>query len=408
MLRSLAVPYRWNEVAQLWRRNRRLSPASLRLYGRWLQRFSAYCDAQAIDLRTALTEQGAERFARWWRLRGSPRRGHFRSTLASSHSALRACSFALTMLGEALPPWSAPRPPARIGVRFRRFSAYLKEVRGNPPVTIHKKLAQLTAFEHYRRSRSIDRAPIRLAEIDAYIVHCRRRFARTTVADICSTLRGYLRFLHATGQMTVDLAPAVMSPRIRIAERPHRTLSWPDVQRILHAVDRATPVGRRDYALLLMMSVYGLGAGEVIGLGLDDIDWRAATLRVRRPKNGVTFQLPLLPDVARAVADYLKRGRPPHTASRSLFVTMRTPFTRLSASVTVRHILGSAARRAGVTAPFLGTHVLRHTHACRQLDLGTPTKVIGDILGHRDPESTSAYLRVPGDRLRALSLPVPV
>lgn len=408
MLRSRALPYRWREVAQVWRRNRRLRPSSLRLYCCWIQRFCAYCDAQAIDWRIELTEPGAERFARWWRSCGSPRRGRLGSTLASSHSALRAWTFALTTLGETLPPWSPPRAPSGVDARFQRFAAYLREVRGNPPVTIHKKLSQLAAFDCYRRARSTSRAAIRLQEIDDYIVRCRRRMARSTVADICSTLRGYLRFLHVIGEMAVDLAPAVVAPRMRIAERPHRTLPWPDVQRILHAVDRTTPVGRRDYALLLMMSVYGLGAGEVINLSLEDVDWRMATLRVRRPKNGVTFQLPLLPEVARALADYLKRGRPPHTASRSLFVTMRTPFARLACSVTVRHILGTAAHRAGVTAPFLGTHVLRHTHASRQLDFGTPTKVIGDILGHRDPASTSAYLRVPGDRLRALSLPVPV
>lgn len=407
MLRSRAVPYRWREVAQLWRRNRRLQTSSLRVYCCWIQRFSAYCDAEGIDWRSELSERGAGRFARWWRSCGSRRRGQLRNTLASSHSALRAWSFALSTLGEVLAPWKPSRTASGVDARFRRFSAYLRDVRGNPPVTIHKKLAQLAAFDCYRRAKGKSRARIRVTEIDAYIVYCRQRMARSTVADICSTLRGYLRFLHASGRMAVDLAPAVMSPRIRIAERPHRTLAWSDVQRILRAVDRTTPVGRRDYALLLMMSVYGLGAGEVIGLGLEDVDWRAAVLRVRRPKTGVTFQLPLLPNVARALAEYLRRGRPPHTASRSLFVTMRTPFSRLSGSVTVRHILGSAASRAGVTAPFLGTHVLRHTHATRQLDLGTPTKVIGDILGHRDPESTSAYLRVPGDRLRALSLPVP-
>jgi integrase len=198
-----------------------------------------------------------------------------------------------------------------------------------------------------------------------------------------------------------------MAPIVRPAERPHRTLPWADVQRILRAIDRSTPVGRRDYALLLMMSIYGLGAGEIIGLSLDDVDWQAGTLRIVRPKTRVVFSLPLLPVVARALADYLKHGRPPHTPARHLFVTMRTPFKRLACAVTVRHILHSAARVAGVTAPFLGTHVLRHTHACRQLELGTSPKLIGDILGHRDPESTSAYLRVPSDRLRELSLPVP-
>ena len=86
---------------------------------------------------------------------------------------------------------------------------------------------------------------------------------------------------------------------------------------------------------------------------------------------------------------------------------MRTPYKRLACSVTIRHILHTAAAHAGVSAPFMGTHVLRHTHACRQLELGASPKIIGDILGHRDPESTSAYLRVATARLRELALPVP-
>ncbi len=157
-----------------------------------------------------------------------------------------------------------------------------------------------------------------------------------------------------------------------------------------------------------MMSVYGLGAGEVIRIRLEDIDWQAEKLRIKRPKTGAVFQLPLLPAVARALVDYLRHGRPAYTSARHLFVTVQVPFKPLACSTTVRWILHSAAHRAGVKAPFLGTHVLRHTHACRQLELGTPPKIIGDILGHRDPESTSAYLRVASERLRELSLPVPV
>lgn len=322
--------------------------------------------------------------------------------------ALRSSSFALSMLGEPMPQWCPPCAVPALDQRFQSFADYLRDVRGNPSQTIHKKLAQLMAFDRYRRRRRSAHLFIRLSEIDSYLIVCRRHLARTTVADICSTIRSYLRFLHATGAMDADLAASVMAPTIRPVERPHRALPWADVQRILRAIDRTSPKGRRDYALLLMMSVYGLGAGEIIRVSLDDIEWQAATIRIKRPKTGAVFQLPLLPAVARALIDYLKHGRPAYTVTRHLFVTMRIPFKRLACSTTVRHILHSAARRAKVTAPFLGTHALRHTHACRQLELGVAPKIIGDILGHRDPESTSAYLRVTSDRLRALSLPVPI
>jgi integrase/recombinase XerD len=106
-------------------------------------------------------------------------------------------------------------------------------------------------------------------------------------------------------------------------ERPRRALPWEDVQRLIHAVDRSDPRGLRDYAMLLMMSTYGFGAGEVIGLQLDDINWSAATLRVTRPKTRTAFTLPLLPAVAKAVALYLRDGRPPHATTRYLFLCKR-------------------------------------------------------------------------------------
>jgi integrase len=201
---------------------------------------------------------------------------------------------------------------------------------------------------------------LRLTDIDAFIIFCRERYARKTVAGICSTIRAYLRFLYSTGRLKTDLAASVVSPAIRPLERPHRTLPWTDVRRLLDAVDRRSRCGKRDYALLLLMSTYGLGAGEVIHLTLDDVDWQAMTLRIVRPKTGVEFMLPMMPAIAQALASYLRHRRPPHCSDRSVFVTMRVPHHRLADVVTLRHILHSAAQRAGISAPFLGTHVFRH------------------------------------------------
>lgn len=104
------------------------------------------------------------------------------------------------------------------------------------------------------------------------------------------------------------------------------------MQRLLRAVDASSPRGLRGHALLLMMSTYGLGAGEAIRLQLQDIDWGAATLRVVRPKTGIAFTLPFLPAVAKALAFYLRDGRPPNIPHRYVFVRMKMPFTRLAAS----------------------------------------------------------------------------
>jgi site-specific recombinase XerD len=248
---------------------------------------------------------------------------------------------------------------------------------------------------------------MRVTEIDGFVLDLTSKCARKTVAGNCSTLRAFLRFLHLTGRVRADLASCVVAPRTRSMDRPPRALPWKDVQRILRAIDVRQPLGRRDFALFLMMATYGMGSGEVYELNLEDLDWNARTIRLRRPKTGVMTILPLLDPVARALARYLRHERPTHTRARNVFVTDHMPHRALSGSTTIRHRLAKYAEAAGVSAAFLGTHVFRHSHATRQIEGGAPPKVVADILGHRRPESTSAYVRGAIVRLRAIALPVP-
>jgi site-specific recombinase XerD len=117
--------------------------------------------------------------------------------------------------------------------------------------------------------------------------------------------------------------------------------------------------------------------------------------------------LPHLDSVASALAQYLRRERPAHARARNVFVTDHMPHRALSGSTTIRHRLAKYAEDAGVSATFLGTHVFRHSHATRQIEGGAPPKIVADILGHRRPESTSAYVRGAIVRLRMIALPVP-
>ncbi len=393
------------KVVQIWRRSG-LKPSSIVVYLRWVDRFKAYCRAASLDESRELTFAGAFDFAQTY---ASEHDVSEQTAYYSAHCALRAWAVGLAAAtGRSLPQWRTPPAPSKLSSPLlEEFAEHLRVNRGNPESTIHKKVVQMSALETFLRSRRRKVEEIKLRDIDAYVLGCRERYARTTTADICGGIRAFLRFLHITGRVPLDLSSAVAAPVVRNNERPRRALSWDDVRRILRAVDRATCAGRRDYAMLLMMSTYGLGAGEVIRLSLDDIDWRAATLRVVRPKTGVEIRLPLLPAIARALVAYLKHGRPPVTPTRHLLVSMRAPYLPLSASSAIRHVLIKHARIAGVSAAYLGSHVLRHSHACRQVEQGIQPKLIGDILGHRRPESTSAYIRIATEGLRALALPVP-
>jgi len=245
-----------------------------------------------------------------------------------------------------------------------------------------------------------------VVDIDRFVSYLSARISKRTLADRCSSLRAFLRFLRITKRLRHDLAACVVSPRFQWAERPPRALPWADVRRILGAVRQKEPLGKRDFALLLMMATYGLGAAEVLGLDLEAVDWKSEILRVRRPKTKAEIELPLLPPVAKALAAYLQTERPSHVQSRRIFLNPKTPYAPLT-SGGIRHRIRHYACQAGIDVPVLGAHVLRHSHATRQIDVGANPKVVSDILGHCRPSSTSVYVRVALRRLREVALPVP-
>ena len=158
--------------------------------------------------------------------------------------------------------------------------------------------------------------------------------------------------------------------------------------------------------MLLLMVTYGLGAAEILQLSLEDVDWKAEVLRVRRPKTGVLIDLPLLPPVAKALSEYLQKERPSHAVTRRIFLNKNMPHNPLT-SGGIRHRIRLYAHLADITADVIGAHAFRHSHASKQIDAGANPKIVGDILGHRNPSSTSVYVRVALQRLRRVALPVP-
>jgi site-specific recombinase XerD len=391
-------------ILQAWRADRSISESSAKQYLGWISRFRRYCAQLGLSEVDELTYAGVRRFETWRtrpRVSKDDRVGH-------ASPPLHALRRVYEVMGVPVAPWKPVRrraPPA--SSVLRDYAVDLAQHRGNPEATVHKKLDHIgKLLDHLAASGKCWRQ-MRLHDIDSFLIQCAHGYSRATTADVASTVRSFARFLLASGRINVDLADAVISPVQPRFERPRRDWPWEDVQRLLRAVDTSTPRGLRDHALLLMMSTYGLGAGEVIRLQLEDIDWNAGMLKVTRPKTGVHFVLPLLPGVGKVLARYLRHGRPPQTATRHVFVQMMVPFGALTASSAVRHILVTHAKVAGIQAAYLGTHVLRHTNAARQLDVGTQARVLSELLGHRDAQSLSAYVRIATQPLREVSLPVP-
>jgi site-specific recombinase XerD len=169
-----------------------------------------------------------------------------------------------------------------------------------------------------------------------------------------------------------------------------------------------SPKGLRDYAILLLLSTYGMRAGEIAGLQLNDIDWRKGQLHVRHSKTGGESYLPLLSATGEAILKYLQEGRPA-TDERAVFLRVRAPFLPLRTGSSLYHLVEHRLQRAGIQLERKhGPHAFRHARAVSLLNAGLPLKSIGDVLGHRSTGATSVYLKLATSELRTIALEIPV
>jgi len=201
------------------------------------------------------------------------------------------------------------------------------------------------------------------------------------------------------------LALQIIAPRLYAYETIPSVLSSEEIASVLmFARKDQSSLGLRDYAILRLLSTYGLRDGEITHLKLDDIDWRAENLHIRHSKTGAHSLLPLMPPVGEALINYLRRGRP-KTDSREIFIRTRAPYRPL---VRIYSIVGRRLRASGVKPHGKrGPHVFRHARAVSLLRSSVPMKVIGDLLGHRSTDATIPYLKLATEDLRAIALEIP-
>ena len=184
-----------------------------------------------------------------------------------------------------------------------------------------------------------------------------------------------------------------------------RAIAVDQAQKLLNSVDRSTPVGRRDYAILLLLARLGLRAGEIAFLTLEDVDWRTGTLTVTL-KGRRRSVYPLTKEIGEAIADYLQSGRP-KSDDRRVFLQARAPFCAFRRGGNLGDMVRDRVERAGVDSPTRGTHQFRHGLATQMLQEGVSLSEIGDVLGHRQPDTTRIYARVDIVALRTLALQWP-
>lgn len=225
-------------------------------------------------------------------------------------------------------------------------------------------------------------------------------YARTTIRRWASALRQFFRFAEQRGWCRQGLAAAIRAPRAYTQEGLPVGPSWDDVKRLLAATEGDRPADIRDRALLMLLAVYGLRAGEVAALCLKDFDWEREALSVPHSKSRRPRAYPLCHPVGDAVLRYVREVRPP-SPRREVFLTLVAPFRPLTGN-SLTKVVSRRLHALGLTLPHHGSHVLRHACATHLLAQGLSLKEIGDHLGHRSPQTTRLYAKVDLAALRAV------
>jgi site-specific recombinase XerD len=283
------------------------------------------------------------------------------------------------------------------------FFPYLEEERGLRPASIYQYKHNLGRFEEYlRRVRLNELRNLSPELIGNFLVDRCRLYSKSSLSGSCVCLRVFLQYLRREGIISRNLSGCVESPRsYRCANIP-RSISWDEVGKTLQAVDRRTPTGKRDYAVLLLLSTYGLRGIEVANLKLEHIDWKRNRLLIPERKAGHSTAYPLSPAVGNAILEYLQNGRP-EDAERYVFyrdLAPRRPMGSAAVSARATHYL----RKAGISVARPGSHTLRHSCVQRLVDSNFPLKIIGDYVGHRSPSSTEIYTKIQIEPLRQIAL----
>jgi integrase/recombinase XerD len=312
------------------------------------------------------------------------------------------------------PEWPRPEPPRNEAERLRRdltqeFARWLTEDRGLSEATRKTRCWVANDFLCWLDTKGLaTSADFTLVEVDAYLENRLPALRRTSRATVCSALRGFLRFLFCHSRITRDLARAVSGPHVYHDSEIPRAFTAEQIRRILQCTrqDR-TPIGRRDYAMLLLFATYGLRAGEVLHLRLDDIDWKEERIRIRHTKTYSETFVPLMAPVGAAIIAYLKNGRP-KTESRHVFVGAQAPYQPFRHGGAAQGIIHRRLKQAGITVTgHQGAHAFRYARARSLLGASVPRSVIGNLFGHRSVRSTTVYLKLVTDNLRSIGLDLP-
>lgn len=349
--------------------------------------------------RRQVIEEGCiERFIRRCQARGQLRQVHH------IRSSLRLLVRMLRERGELAQEKS---PVTAVDAVIQKFTVYLRDTCGLAESTCIRHVGYVRQFlKQTYGNRPLQLKRLRPKDVTSFLRQHTEHLTPGCVQTLAAALRRFLRHLQLQGVCKEALVWSVPpTRRSKLASIP-RTMSDEQLNKLLSSFDRSTAMGRRNYAMVALMSTLGLRASEVAVLQLDDLDWRNSSLRISSPKTRRMKTLPLPHTAGEAIADYLRHGRP-STSHRYVFARHVAPRNVPLQSCAIRQMAIRAYRCCGFDPRWKGTHILRHTVATQLHQRGAALKEVADLLGHRSIETSAIYAKVNLPALAAVALPWP-
>ena len=295
--------------------------------------------------------------------------------------------------------------PAEMACALSGYEQFCQDHLRSPPETRRTRKRDIVRFFHYLNSHGVTAVKeIQPVMISGFVTSL-AQLKPTTLAGVASSLRSLLRYLSMQGIICADLVDHV--PRVPVRRDGRIPSVWQqgDVDTLLNTVERSSPCGKRDYAILLLAARLGMRAGDIRSLRLDHLLWDQERIEFTQTKGGEPLSLPLTGEIGDALIDYLRHGRPP-SQHREVFLRINAPIEPFGNNNNLHYIITKYRRRAGITlAPRSrrGLHSLRHTTASRLLEQGTPLETISAIMGHLSVETTRIYTKVDVEALRSVA-----
>jgi integrase/recombinase XerD len=303
----------------------------------------------------------------------------------------------------------APKPTETVrSAMVKRYADFLRNEKGLAELSLKVYLPRVEDLLHYLEAEHGIRAVRRLdaAVLRAFLFERAQNRSSECVRLLATSLRSFLRFLHAQGDIRTDLTAAI--PPVRRWAQPGvpKKLTPAEVEKVLEAPDRGTPTGRRDYAILLLLARFGLRSSEILSLELGDLHWRTGEIVIRGKGNRQDL-LPLPPDVGAAIASYLRLDRGVRPTQR-VFLRTIAPRVALTGPASIGHIVRRRMAKAGVERPRqIAAHLFRHTLASSMLQHGANLREISEVLRHQALMSTEIYAKIDMRALQEVVRPWP-